>query len=179
MKYQDVLQFWFEELKPEQRFKKDPLLDQEIEKRFLPTLEAAISNELYEWRKEPLSALAEIIVLDQFSRNIYRDTPRAFSQDPQGLALALQAIENKFDKNMESSQKAFLYMPLMHSESTLIHQLALKLFSQPGLEANLDFEIAHKKIIVRFGRYPHRNTILSRPSTQEEIDFLKGPHSSF
>jgi uncharacterized protein (DUF924 family) len=179
MNYTEVLNFWFNELTEEDRFKKDPELDQLIRDRFLSYYEAAINNELYEWRRAPDSALAEIIILDQFSRNMFRDTPQAFSSDPLALALSQFAIEKGFDKQLSTDQKAFLYMPYMHSESKIIHEIAVTLFSQKGLELNLDYEIAHKKIIDRFGRYPHRNQILDRKSTDEEIEFLKGPGSGF
>ncbi len=124
-------------------------------------------------------ALAEIIILDQFSRNMFRDTPKSFTQDPQALALAQHAIEKQFDQQLSLSECSFLYMPFMHSESILIHQQALNLFSKPGLESGLDFENQHLAIIERFGRYPHRNEILGRQSTDEEIAFVNEPNSSF
>ncbi len=179
MNYKHILDFWFNELKPEDRFKKNMRIDQLIADRFLEYHNAAKNNELYKWRFEQGSSLAEIIILDQFSRNIFRDTPQAFACDSQALALAQVAIEKGFDQNMSSVEKAFLYMPFMHSESKVIHEIAVVLYSQEGLEFNLEYEIAHKKIIDRFGRYPHRNIILGRESTPEEIKFLKEPNSSF
>ena len=126
-----------------------------------------------------MGRLAEIIVLDQFSRNIYRGTPLSFAYDPLALALAQEAITAKANQSLNPDQKAFLYMPFMHSESPAIHEIALELFKEPGLESNLDFEIRHKTIIDRFGRFPHRNEILGRQSTGEEISFLKEAGSSF
>ncbi len=126
-----------------------------------------------------LGRLSEIILLDQFSRNIYRDKPAAFAQDALALALAQEAIAAGIASELTVDQRSFLYMPFMHSESELIHQQAVKLFSEPGLEASLEFEIRHKKIIDRFGRYPHRNEILGRTSTVEEQQFLAQPGSSF
>jgi len=123
--------------------------------------------------------LAEIIVLDQFSRNIYRGTARAFAQDSLALALAQEAISQDLDKQLSPEQRSFLYMPFMHSESKLIHEFALKLFQRLGNQANLEYEIKHKIIIDRFGRYPHRNQILGRESTEEELSFLTQPDSSF
>jgi uncharacterized protein (DUF924 family) len=117
--------------------------------------------------------------LDQFSRNIYRGTPLSFAYDPLALALAQEAITAKANQSLNPSQKAFLYMPFMHSESRVIHELAMKLFKEPGLESNLGFEIRHKAIIDRFGRFPHRNEILDRKSTEEELNFLKEEGSSF
>jgi uncharacterized protein (DUF924 family) len=118
-------------------------------------------------------------VLDQFSRNLYRDDARAFAQDVVALVLAQEAVSLGLDANLATAQKAFLYMPYMHSESLVIHAAAVTLFSQPGLEFNHDFELRHKAIIERFGRYPHRNAVLGRTSTPEELEFLNGPGSSF
>lgn len=118
-------------------------------------------------------------MLDQFSRNIYRHTPLAFAYDDLALALAREAVEKGMDKALIPAHKAFLYMPYMHSESIPVHKVALRLFGQPGLEANLEYEKKHKTIIDRFGRYPHRNHVLGRLSTPEELEFLKQPGSSF
>lgn len=123
--------------------------------------------------------LAEIIVLDQLSRNLYRNSPLAFAQDALALALAQEAITLKLDAALPPIQRSFLYMPFMHSESKLIHQYALKLFEDLGNPINLDFEQRHKVIIDRFGRYPHRNQVLGRNSSQEELDFLTQPNSHF
>lgn len=142
-------------------------------------LYAAERCELYGWRVTPGGRLAEVIVLDQFSRNVYRDQPRAFASDPLALGLAQTAIASKADLQLNVTQRVFLYMPYMHSESPMIHAVAVSLFSGQGMEGNLEFELRHKAIIDRFGRYPHRNAILGRPSTAEEIDFLKIPGSSF
>ena len=176
---QMIINFWFEEIDPEYWWKKDSDFDQKIKDRFSEIHQAAIQCELYTWRKEPLGRLAEIIVLDQFSRNIYRDDPRAFTYDSIALVLSQEAIENGDDKTLKPNQKSFLYMPFMHSESKKIHEVAAKLFSQTGMESNYKFELKHKAIIDRFGRYPHRNKILDRHSTDEEIAFLKQPGSSF
>ena len=123
--------------------------------------------------------MAEIIVLDQFSRNIYRDTPASFAQDTMALTLAQEMIALKMDQNLKPEQRSFLYLPFMHSESKIIHEHALKLFENLGNPINLEFEQKHKAIIDRFGRYPHRNEILGRTSTAEEIEFLKQPGHHF
>ncbi|MFN3162609.1 MAG: DUF924 family protein [Pseudohongiellaceae bacterium] len=175
----DVIQFWFEEISPKQRFKKDEEFDALIVERFKSVHKRASQGLLYAWRDHPLDALAEIIVLDQFSRNMYRDKPKAFAQDTLALVLAQEAIRRKLDTELQASQKAFLYMPFMHSESAEIHDIAVFLFDQPGLEDNYNFELKHKAIIDRFGRYPHRNEILKRKSTPEELEFLSQPGSSF
>lgn len=176
---QAVLTFWFEELQPADWFRKSDALDRTIDDRFSELHRAAAACELFSWRESPHGRLAEILVLDQFSRNIFRDTPAAFGSDALALALAQEAVYSGLDQGLSVAEKAFLYMPYMHSESRLIHEQAVSLFSQPGLENNLDFEIRHKQIIDRFGRYPHRNTILGQVSTEEEQTFLQQPDSSF
>lgn len=174
-----ILHFWFTELTPKQHFSKDAALDDAIRTRFGATLEAAAQCELFAWRATPEGRLAEILVLDQFSRNVYRDTPRAFAQDALALALAQELVASGQDRNLPVAERIFAYMPYMHSESALVHTQAVALFAQPGMEDNLDYELRHKAIIDRFGRYPHRNTILGRRSTAEEIAFLNEPGSSF
>lgn len=176
---QAVLDFWFEALTPAQWFKKDPKMDQTIVERFGALHAKAAQCECYAWRSTVQGRLAEIVVLDQFSRNIYRDDARAFATDAFALALAQEAVAARADAELTSKQRAFLYMPYMHSESAVIHALAMRLFDQPGLENHLNVEVRHKTIIDRFGRYPHRNAILGRASTDEELAFLKQPGSSF
>ncbi len=175
----DVLAFWFEEIIPKQWWATSDELDRRIEARFGAFHYAAQRCELYRWRESAKGRLAEIIVLDQFSRNIYRNHPKAFAYDSLALALAQMAVAANADHELDINQRAFFYMPYMHSESLMIHEVAVALFSQPGMEANLQFELRHKEIIDRFGRYPHRNAILDRSSTPEEIDFLKTAGSSF
>ncbi|WP_413612719.1 DUF924 family protein [Bdellovibrio sp. HCB-110] len=146
MDSQVVLDFWFEEIDPSFWFMKDDLFDQQIRSRFSKTYDDVIAGKTSLWRNTPQGRLAEVIVLDQFSRNMFRDTAKAFSGDELALHLAQEAV---------------------------------RLFSQKGLENNYKFELLHKEIIDRFGRYPHRNKILGRVSTPEEIEFLKKPGSSF
>ena len=179
MKAQNILHFWFDELTHKQHFAKDAALDETIRTRFGAMLEAATRCELFGWRATPEGALAEIIVLDQFSRNIYRDLPRAFAQDSMALALAQVLVASGQDQQLSAPQRRFAYMPYMHSESPLIHAQAVQLFALPGLEEAMDFEQRHQNIIARFGRYPHRNAVLGRVSTPEEIAFLNQPGSSF
>ena len=177
--YQQIISFWFEEIKPASWWKKDDAFDATLLKRFAGVHRAAAKCELYEWRQEPEGRLAEVIVLDQFSRNMFRDTAQAFAYDAQALALAQEAIARGADQALTSGQRIFLYMPFMHSESLAIHDVAVELFRSNGIESNLDFEFAHQKIIERFGRYPHRNKVLGRPSTAQEAKFLSEPGSSF
>lgn len=175
----DVLDFWFGELTPADWFSGDEALDSLIEQRFLALHNKAALGELYTWRQSAQGRLAEIIVLDQFSRNLYRGKPQSFLSDPMALVLAQEAVALGEDMKLSEKQRSFLYMPYMHSESLVIHEEAVRLFKQSGLENNLDFEYRHKVIIERFGRYPHRNKILGRQSSEEELEFLTQPGSSF
>lgn len=177
--YEDVLKFWFEEIEPKMWWKSDGDFDHQIRVRFLPLLEQAAQGELYSWRKLPKGRLAEVIILDQFSRNIYRNTPLAFASDAAALVLAQEAIAAGAHSSLSPVERSFLYMPFMHSESKLIHEWAVSLFRENGLQGNYEFELKHKAIIDRFGRYPHRNKILGRNSSAEELEFLTQPGSSF
>ncbi len=175
----EVIKFWFEDIEPKQQFKKDPKFDDLIRERFQTLHDWARQGLLYAWREHPLDSLAEIIILDQFSRNIFRDQAEAFAFDTLALVLAQEAIRRKMDAEMDARHKAFLYMPFMHSEAKEIHEIAVYLFDQPGLENNYNYELKHKEIIDRFGRYPHRNELLGRESTAEELEFLSQPGSRF
>jgi uncharacterized protein (DUF924 family) len=177
--HDEVLKFWFGDINPKMWWATDAAFDELLRTRFLPLLESAAQCELYEWRKEPKGRLAEIIVLDQFSRNIFRNTPAAFAQDPLALALAQEAVNAGVLSFLSPKERAFLLSPYMHSESRKIHVVAEALYRQFAPAENLDFELRHKAIIDRFGRYPHRNRILGRASTEEEIEFLKQPGSRF
>lgn len=174
-----VLEFWFTELGPQQWFAKDPQLDATIRQRFASLLEQARLGELFSWREDFKGRLAEIIVLDQFSRNIFRDDARAFAQDPTALVLAQEAVSKGALNKLNEEERTFLLMPYMHSESPLIHQQAELLFKQYGSVGSYEFELKHKAIIDRFSRYPHRNALLNRESSAEEIQFLQQPDSSF
>lgn len=177
--YQSILSFWFEELTPAQWWQKSRLLDDDIRRRFGDLHRRACLGELFEWRTHAQGRLAEIIVLDQFSRNMYRDQPEAFAADGMALVLAQEAISAGAERGLTREQRAFLYMPMMHSESLKVHDVALALFEKNGVADNLAFEQRHREIIVRFGRYPHRNAILGRASTAEERTFLQQPGSGF
>ena len=177
--HESVLRFWFQELQPEQQFRVDPAVDRLIAERFGELHGRAVQAELFEWRSSPAGRLAEIIVLDQFSRNLYRDEARAFAADPLALALAQEAVAAGADLALTMDQRSFLYMPYMHSESRAIHVVAERLFREKAPEYNYEFELRHKAIIDRFGRYPHRNVALARESTPDELAFLAGPGSSF
>ena len=177
--YKEIIKFWFEEISQPQWWKKDVQFDQLIASRFSGVHGQAARCELYQWRDTAEGRLAEIIVLDQFSRNIYRDSPLSFATDALALALAQEAIRSGADKAVPEGMRSFFYMPFMHSESAAIHEEAVLLYEAYGNEGNLNFELRHKAIIDRFDRYPHRNEILMRDSTEEEIEFLSQPGSSF
>lgn len=179
MTAQDVLNFWFEEITTRQWFTVDTDLDTLIHERFATTHRQAASGELYSWRATAAGRLAEIIVLDQFSRNMFRGTAQAFAYDPLALVLAQEAVSIQALGSLQPREQPFLLMPYMHSESAIIHTQALELFQALGMEGNLDYERRHKAIIDRFGRYPHRNEILGRSSSAEEQAFLQEPGSSF
>ncbi|HMW16674.1 MAG TPA: DUF924 family protein [Accumulibacter sp.] len=175
----DVLHFWFEETSAAQWWTPSAAFDRLIEQRFAALHAAAGHGELYGWRDTAVGRLAEVLVLDQFSRHLFRNRPQAFASDGMALALAQEAVARGVDRQLPPMQRAFLYLPYMHSESPAIHRLALDLYAAPGLENNLEFERRHQAIIERFGRYPHRNAALGRVSTPEEIEFLATPGSSF
>jgi len=177
--YKEILQFWFEEISPSQWFAKDDAFDQLISTRFSEIHTKATRCELYEWRKNPPGRLAEIIVLDQFSRNMFRVSPSSFIYDPMTLVLAQEAVAHGADQELDPVKRSFMYLPFMHSESIAIHEVAETLYRQDGLETHLPWELKHKEIIEKFGRYPHRNKILGRESTDEELEFLQQPNSSF
>ena len=176
---QQVLGFWFEESSAADWWKKDDSFDALIKTRFQALHLQASKAELFVNRNTAQNRLAEIIVLDQFSRNIYRNLPASFAQDAMALVLAQEAVAQGFDLLLNPTQRSFLYMPFMHSESLAVHEYAVQLFTQLGNANMLDFELKHKAIIEKFGRYPHRNNILNRSSSPEELEFLTQEGSGF
>ncbi len=177
--YQKVIAFWFEDIEPSKWWAKDAAFDQLIMDKFAELHRSAKNCEFFEWRSCAQGRLAEILILDQFSRNMFRGSPLAFACDSLALALAQEAVHSAMDEKLDPIKRSFLYLPFMHSESRKIHEQAVKLYKRLGIEASLSFELKHKAIIDRFGRYPHRNRILGRESTEEEIAFLKQPGSGF
>ncbi len=173
-----VNRFWFDEAGPKRWFKRSDDFDQLCRAKFLTTLEKARRGECWQWRVSPGGRCAEIIVLDQFSRNLFRNTPQAFSQDPMALALAQEAVASGDDLAMTADERYFTYMPYMHSESLAVHDEALRLFSDLGNKEALRYEKLHRELIERFGRYPSRNSILGRESTDEERRHLE-KHGGF
>ena len=179
LSHQYVLAFWFKEINPKSWFTVQQDVDELIFARFGELLISAAAGECFTWRESPAGRLAEIIVLDQFSRNIYRKTSRAFSQDSMALVLAQEAVTQDVLASLSLVERSFMLMPYMHSESRVIHEQAEILFRENAPDESYKFELQHKAIIDRFGRYPHRNDLLGRTSTQEELEFLNQSGSSF
>ena len=175
----EIVAFWFETLKPEDWYRKNPAIDAEITARFGATYDALRTGVPPEWLAEPKDMLAAIIVLDQFPRNMFRDDPRAFATDGAALALAKRAISEGFELRLPPEQRAFIYLPFQHAETAEDQARSIALFTALGNPNNLDFAQRHQAIIARFGRFPHRNSVLGRASTAEELAFLQEPGSSF
>lgn len=178
-KYQEIITFWFEELGENKWFAASDETDALIKDRFAGWHKQVAAGECVGWRENALGTLAEVIVLDQFSRNIFRGQPQAFAYDGQALVLAQVAIDKGFDKQLSSVQRPFLYMPFMHSESVVVHETAVELFSALENKDYLKHECIHKEIIDEFGRYPHRNKQLGRATTNAEQTYLDDNQLSF
>ena len=174
-----VLAFWFEDSQPEQWYRKDTAFDDAIRDNFEITVTAALASNLDGWADDVDGCLALILLLDQFTRNIYRDTPRAFSGDDMALALSLRCIDRDYLAHENPAWRQFMLMPMMHSEDLNIQDMSLPLFERLTNPMTHEYAVKHRDIIARFGRFPHRNAILGRPSSDEEVEFLKQPGSSF
>lgn len=177
--YNEILTFWFQETEEKLWFSANAHFDQLIRQRFSSLIQQARAAELFSWRATAEGRLAEIIVLDQFSRNAYRNTPQAFAQDAIALVLAQEAVASGALALLNQKQRGFLLLPYMHSESKQIHIVAETLHKNFASARSYHYELRHKAIIDQFGRYPHRNKILGRISTPEEQVFLKQPVSHF
>ncbi|MBD2039169.1 DUF924 family protein [Microcoleus sp. FACHB-672] len=186
----EILNFWFGY--PEDAeygntrnvwYTKNPAFDEEIRSRFFTEYELAAAGKYDSWQEVPQSCLALIIVLDQFPRNMFRGQPQAFATDYKALAAAQYAVDHKFDQQLLPVQRQFIYLPFEHSENLEHQRRCVELFQQlkdsPDSALSLDYAIRHLKIIEQFGRFPHRNEILGRESTAEEVEFLKQAGSSF
>ena len=175
MEPSQILKFWFGQDR-KLWFEKNPAFDEEIRSRFLSWHEAGVAAKLEAWKAEPRSCLALVILFDQFPRNMFRGTARAFASDEHARVCAREILGKSWDKAMTPDEQIFVYLPFEHSESLEDQELSLRLF-----EGNANFEWARKhcEIIRRFGRFPHRNAALGRASTPEEIEFLKQPGSGF
>jgi uncharacterized protein (DUF924 family) len=169
-----VLRFWFEESKPYQWFRRDNAFDDAIKSRFGRLHRAASEGRLEVWRAHPVYALSLIILLDQFSRNMFRGDVRTFAQDDHALDVAREAIARRFDQRVDAKRRAFFYMPFMHAESLAVQEDSVALFkARLPSTMNVPFAIEHRDIVKRFGRFPHRNKMFGRRSTPEEVAFLK------
>ena len=175
----EVLNFWFNECTPEQWYKKDADFDALIFRRFETTVSAALKGEMEAWQTDLKGCLAIILMLDQFTRNIFQNTPKAFLGDKKALELSLICHDKGYLQHDNPAYRQFMLMPMMHSEDIAIQDQSLPLFKEFTSERIYGYAVKHRDIIQRFGRFPHRNEILGRISTEEEIEFLKQPGSSF
>lgn len=202
-RYEEILEFWFEDLDedslvtPESElnrkwFAKDSKLDKDIKSKFAGDVKKAAKGEYDSWIEDPRGRLALIIILDQFTRNVYRDTPEAFSNDLKALELALMSAKDEFDGRVYFVERIFYYLPMEHSESLEVQETSVNLFQKlyneaqryedqnaPYLKYVLDYAQRHLEVIKLFGRFPHRNKTLGRRSTSEEIEFLQDPNNWF
>jgi uncharacterized protein (DUF924 family) len=168
----DVIEFW-QEAGPKRWFKKDTTFDEDIRRRFLATHEAAAAGELMEWEQNAEGALALLILLDQFPRNMFRGDPRSFATDPLALAITARAIVRGFDSQVPPGMRGFFYLPFQHSENLTDQDHGAALYRASGDADGLKWAEVHADIIRRFGRFPHRNALLRRMSTAEETAFLE------
>ncbi|WP_157017924.1 DUF924 family protein [Mesorhizobium xinjiangense] len=174
----DIIAYWFKELKPEDWFSGSAKLDEAIKARFLPVCLEVLAGNPDDHIDSPRSALAAILVLDQFTRNVYRGTAEAFSGDQSAIAICHIALERRYDEQLTPDERQFLYMPLQHSEILADQELSVKKYSDLGGEEAIRYAVEHRDIIARFGRFPHRNRALGRTSTPEELEFLED-HDGF
>jgi uncharacterized protein (DUF924 family) len=174
---EEIIDYWYSERLQRHWFASTPELDAEIHQRYAGLWERAAWGELDGWQESAEGSLALVIVLDQFPLNMFRGRPESFSTEARAVAVALQAVERGQDRQLPLEHRPFLYMPLMHSENSAHQALSVQLFDQPGLEQNLKFARHHQQLIQEFGRFPHRNAILGRPSTPAEIAYLNSPRA--
>lgn len=177
----EILQFWFEDIEHSAWFKKDHNFDRELEQRFGETLTQARDGELDRWHDTAAGSLALIVVLDQFSRNIHRESPLAFAADAKALQLILDGIQKGFDKDLTLEQRSFYYLPLRHAEDLEMQKLGLtktRELNDAGYGSD-KYALSHLVLIERFGRFPHRNNVLRRESTLEEEKYLNAGKAGF
>lgn len=175
----EILNFWFSDPVRKKWFEADREFDAELKERFGALFDKAAAGDFEEWRETAAGAVALIILLDQIPRNIHRGTPMAFRGDAHALEIAREVVARGDDTALPQAHRQMLYMPFMHSEDLPAQEEGVRLFQDLGDDYSLDFMKRHRDIIARFGRFPHRNAILGRPSTEEELEFLKQPGSSF
>lgn len=168
----EILQFWFSEKVKPLWFNSTPEFDAELRTKYLAVYYAALNNKIDEWKESAEGCLTLVIILDQFPLNMFRGLPESFGGETKAIETAKYAIDKAFDEKLTDEQKAFMYMPLMHSENLEDQDLSVALFEKAGLTENLRFAKHHREIVRRFGRFPHRNRILDRESTEAELDYL-------
>jgi uncharacterized protein (DUF924 family) len=168
----DIVSFWFSEPVKKLWFNATPEFDAELEQKYLSLVECAERGELNDWAEDAYGALALVIILDQLPLNIFRGQARSFATEAKAREFAQRAIDNGLDQTLSGEQKAFLYLPFMHSENLADQDKSVELFEQAGLTENVRYAKHHRDLIRRFGRFPHRNRVLGRESTAEEIDYL-------
>ena len=170
----EIVQFWFDDIEHSHWFKKDPDFDRKLERRFGERLTQARNNELDDWSDTPKGCLALVVLLDQFSRNIYRDSPLAFEADQKALQLTLRGIEKKFDETYTLEQQSVFYLPLRHAEDLEMQKLGLAKTREVNAKGygTDKYALSHLATIERFGRFPHRNKALGRQNTADEDEFL-------
>lgn len=173
----EFLRFWFSEAASKYWFKSTPEFDDSLRERFLELYELAMHGQLDDWRDTAPGSLALVILFDQIPLNIFRGKPQSFASEEQARRVASIAIKHGFDKQLTDKQKVFLYMPFMHSENLQDQDYSVSLFELAGLQVNLRYAKHHRGIIARFGHFPHRNAILGRKSTPEEIAYLDSPEA--
>lgn len=169
---EDIIRFWYSESVQERWFKSTPVFDEQIKSLYEPLWLAAAEGGYNHWKSSAEGCLALCIVLDQFPLNMYRNQVKSFSTEAQSIVVAKYAVDSGFDLQLPKEQLAFLYMPLMHSENLQDQTLSVELFTNAGLESNARFAQHHRDIVKRFGRFPHRNNILGRDSSAEEMAYL-------
>ncbi len=174
-----LLHFWFEETEPKQWFIKEATFDEMLRERFGNEVEQALAGNLADWSATPDGNLARILLLDQLPRNLFRHSARSFAGDSQALECCLQGWARGDQEHLSDPQVKFLLMPMMHSEDLAIQDQSLPLFKAHCDERTHEYAVRHRDIIARFGRFPHRNALLGRSSTEEEAAFLLEPNSSF
>ena len=173
----DVVAFWFAPDVQPLWFAATPDFDEQLRARFLTTYRAAAAGQLADWDTTAEGALALVIVLDQFPLNLFRGQPESFATEAAARVVADRAIARGFDQALPPEQRQFLYLPFMHSEALTDQERSVRLYQQPGLEESLRFARHHHALIQRFGRFPHRNAILGRTSTAEELAYLASPEA--
>ena len=176
---EDVLDFWFVETPPVKWFQKSTIFDELVRERFHLLIHEVLDGQFADWTEQPDSCLALILILDQFPRNIYRDTPKMIAGDEAALSLSQLCVDRDYIQHPDQRYRQFMLMPMMHSEELAVQEMSLTLFEQFTNAQTYDYALRHRDIIARFGRFPHRNAILGRTSTNEERAFLSEPGSSF